>query len=165
MAAHLAFALSTVLLVLVADRMLHAQGPLTEEQKAAWKDLNPDMSLAKVARVNEEFPMSDQENSAKWDPNLAMSDEFNGRKLDDSKWWTTNPDWKGREPEWFDPRQRVGERRLPAAHHAPGRAPPELKEKGYHTYATAAVKSKDPMISTVPLSAPVRTPIGINRST
>lgn len=103
MAAHLTFALSTVLLVLVADPMLHAQGPLTEEQKAAWKDLNPDMSSTKVARVNEEFPLSDQENSAKWDPNLAMSDEFNGRKLDDSKWWPTNPDWKGREPGWFDP--------------------------------------------------------------
>ena len=32
-----------------------------------------------------------------------LSDEFNGRTMDTSKWYPYNPGWKGREPGYFSP--------------------------------------------------------------
>lgn len=119
-----------------------AQGPLTDEQKAAWVDLHPDMTTQAVKRTTNRFPLSDQKNSGKWVKYAPMSDEFNGGKLDDAKWWRTNPEWKGRQPGWFDPENVVvkdGCLQLTARLAEPAAMP---KSEGYHTYTTAAMKSK-----------------------
>lgn len=39
----------------------------------------------------------------RWVLNEAFSDEFNGTKLDDSKWYDYHPKWRGREPGLFVP--------------------------------------------------------------
>jgi len=38
------------------------------------------------------------------DRNLAFSDEFNASSLDTVKWWDHNPEWKGKFPSIFMPR-------------------------------------------------------------
>ena len=120
-----------------------AQGPLTEEQKAEWKDLKPDVTSQSIKRVNYRFPLSDQKNVGKWVKNAFFSDEFNGKKLDDKKWWPTNPEWKGRQPGWFDPQNVVikdGCLQLNACKAEPAGMP---ISEGYKTYTTAAIKSKE----------------------
>lgn len=45
----------------------------------------------------------------RWVLNAKFSDEFNGDKLDDSKWYDYHPNWSGREPGIFLPSQvKVG---------------------------------------------------------
>lgn len=39
----------------------------------------------------------------KWLPIQALSDEFNEKQLDTTKWRTTQPYWLGRTPSQFDP--------------------------------------------------------------
>lgn len=41
----------------------------------------------------------------RWVLNAQFSDEFNGTKLDDSKWYDYHPNWSGREPGIFLPSQ------------------------------------------------------------
>lgn len=41
----------------------------------------------------------------RWILNEQFSDEFNGTKLDDTKWLDHHDSWKGREPGMFDPKQ------------------------------------------------------------
>jgi hypothetical protein len=41
----------------------------------------------------------------RWIINELFSDEFNGTKLDDTKWYDYHPKWKGREPGIFLPSQ------------------------------------------------------------
>ncbi|MDO5582152.1 MAG: family 16 glycosylhydrolase [Planctomycetia bacterium] len=70
-----------------------------------------------------------------------FSDEFNGSKLDPGKWDPFNPSWKGRAPGWFS-RENVavkdGSLQLTArVEHVPN------IPKRYHTFTTAAVKSKE----------------------
>jgi beta-glucanase (GH16 family) len=121
----------------------YAQGPLTDEQKTQWKDLKPDMATQTVKRVTDRYPLSDQKNEGKWVKYAPMSDEFNGNHLDTKKWWPVNPEWKGRQPGWFDPDNVVvkdGCLQLTARKAEPVGMP---KSEGYHTYTTAAVKSKE----------------------
>lgn len=40
----------------------------------------------------------------KWVLQEEFSDEFNGKKLDKSKWNDTYPGWTGRAPGWFNPK-------------------------------------------------------------
>lgn len=83
---------------------------------------------------------SDPPKDVKWEPIKELTDEFNGNKLDSEKWYDHNPGWKGREPGYFSPKNvevRDGELRLTAR----AEDLPDLP-KGYHTFTTAAVKSK-----------------------
>lgn len=77
---------------------------------------------------------------AKWEPIPELTDEFNGKVLDAAKWHDRNPQWKGREPGFFSPKNvtvKDGKLHLTArAENLPG-----LPE-GYHTFTTAAVKSR-----------------------
>lgn len=59
-----------------------------------------DFSNAPV-RLNNQFPLSDQENAGNWTMLKEYSDEFNGNKLDTRKWYPNNPKWKGRKPTYF----------------------------------------------------------------
>jgi hypothetical protein len=38
-----------------------------------------------------------------WEPIPELSDEFNGKRLDETKWLDYHPYWKGRAPSRFDP--------------------------------------------------------------
>lgn len=70
------------------------------------------------------------------------SDEFDGDKLDSTKWHTTNPSWLGREPALFLPKNvRVegGELILSSHREEPLNS---LSDK-YHTFTSAAVQSVD----------------------
>lgn len=94
------------------------------------------------ARTTEAFPLSDQENRSGWSLYAAFSDEFDGEKLDADKWWDHNPTWLGRPPAFFDPRNvTVSDGKLNLAMRKQ-EAPEAPKDKGYHTYTSAAVKSK-----------------------
>ncbi len=93
-------------------------------------------------RTTNELPLSDQDDAAGWLPWAAMSDEFEGQGLDESKWWSKNPRWAGRKPGWFDPANvKIDDGKL---HLTMQKAePPEaMKAKGYQTYTCAAVQSK-----------------------
>ena len=76
----------------------------------------------------------------KWKPIPELTDEFEGTKLDSTKWHDHDPGWKGREPGFFSPKNvAVHDGKL----HLTARVEnlPDLPE-GYHTFTTAAVKSK-----------------------
>jgi beta-glucanase (GH16 family) len=76
----------------------------------------------------------------KWKSIPELTDEFEGRALDAKKWHDHNPGWKGREPGFFSPKNvSVSDGKL----HLTSRVEtlPDLP-KGFHTFTTAAVKSK-----------------------
>lgn len=76
-----------------------------------------------------------------WEPMGEFSDEFDGNRLDESKWIPRNPEWQGRQPGWFNPsnvRLSGGMLHLDAKRE-------DLKglPQGFHTYTTAFVRSKN----------------------
>ena len=80
----------------------------------------------------------------KFVPIPEFADEFNGGRLDVAKWDDHNPEWPGRKPGLFS-KDNVsvadGLLNLTAkAEDLPG------EPAGYHTYTTAAVKSKTPVL-------------------
>lgn len=85
-------------------------------------------------------PASDPQNTKNWKLLDEFSDDFNGTQIDDSKWYDYNPQWKGRKPGYFS-RDNVnvqnGYLQLTAKYEDLAEMP-----DGYHTYTTAAVKSK-----------------------
>jgi beta-glucanase (GH16 family) len=94
------------------------------------------------ARVTDTLPLSDQANEAGWQKYEIMSDEFDGTKLDPNKWYPTNPNWLGRRPAFFYPGNvsvRDGKLHLTMRKQE---VPEMPKDKGYHTYTSAAVQSK-----------------------
>ena len=75
-----------------------------------------------------------------WEPFPTLTDEFDGGKLDESKWFPNNPGWLGRQPGYFNPKNvRVadGMLHLDAKKESLANLP-----AGYHTYTTAFVKGK-----------------------
>ena len=83
---------------------------------------------------------ADPPSPSKWEPIPELTDEFEGDKLDSKKWHDRNPDWKGRFPGFFSRNNvSVSDGKL----HLTARVEnlPNLP-KGYHTFTTAAVKSK-----------------------
>jgi len=99
--------------------------------------------LGEIPRhATDAYPLSDQANEAGWAKYEPMSDEFDAGELDPNKWWPKNPTWLGRQPAWFDPANVTvanGKLHLTMRKSEPPQMP---KEKGYHTYTSAAVQSK-----------------------
>ena len=83
---------------------------------------------------------ADPPENGKWQPIPELTDEFDGDRLDPAKWHDHNPQWKGRQPGFFS-KKNVTVR--DGALHLTARAEdlPNLPD-GYHTFTTAAVKSK-----------------------
>lgn len=79
--------------------------------------------------------------SLRWEPIPEMTDEFEGERLDAAKWWDVNPHWEGRPPALFMASNvRVAGGRLMLTARAENPPPPQRPE--YHTFTTAAVKSR-----------------------
>jgi len=93
-------------------------------------------------RITETLPLSDQGNEGEWIPYQALWDEFEGEKLDAEKWHDRNPGWLGRQPGYFYPGNvQVHDGQLHLLMQK--QEVPEMpKDQGYHTYTSAAVKSK-----------------------
>ncbi len=93
-------------------------------------------------RITNAFPLSDQGNQGDWEKYELMSDEFDGVKLDPNKWHPVNPKWLGRQPAFFySGNVRVSSGKLHLVMRK--QEVPEMpKDKGYHTYTSAAVQSK-----------------------
>lgn len=63
---------------------------------------------ATFAQSKPVYPFSDPNNSGGWVLNQAVSDEFEGTKIDESKWFVEGQNgdfyiWKGRAPSQFAP--------------------------------------------------------------
>ncbi len=75
-----------------------------------------------------------------WEPIAELCDEFEGTALDAARWHPRNPSWKGRLPAWFHTANvAVRDGKLHLTMKAEDL--PDLP-KGYHTFTSAAVKSK-----------------------
>lgn len=75
----------------------------------------------------------------------AFSDEFNGEKLDDAKWWDFNPEWYGRKPGYFaraNVSVKDGALHLAARVQKQDEVTVENKVRGYDQFTTSSVKSK-----------------------
>ena len=110
-------------------------------QDKGWTLVGPLKDIPK--RVSDELPLSDQTNQGKWTPYPALTDEFKVETLDPEKWWPTNPKWAGRQPALFhasNVKVADGELQLTMRKWFP---PEGTKRKGYHTYTSAAVQSKE----------------------
>ena len=92
--------------------------------------------------VTDACPLSDQANESNWIKYESMSDEFDGRELNSNKWYPTNPRWLGRQPAYFYPgnvKVNNGKLHLSMRKQEVSEMP---RDKGYHTYTSAAVQSK-----------------------
>ncbi|MGJ8695391.1 MAG: family 16 glycosylhydrolase [Verrucomicrobiaceae bacterium] len=144
--------------VLVYDRGFYVAEPINEivgylEKKWSFQeDRSNDWALygplPKVAeRTSDKLPLSDQANAGKWETFELMWDEFEGEKLDETKWWDHNPNWYGRAPGRFLPREVVvkeGELRL-TMRKDPSLEPKQFYKGGemYRDYSSGTIKSKE----------------------
>ena len=138
-------ALSHEEFVAVAGRDIAANPPIAQgpqPHNAGWTDIKP-QPFEPVKRVTDEFPLSDQGNKGGWVKYEPMSDEFNGDKLDEAKWWPCNPTWKGRQPGFFHPGNVKVEGGMLHLTMKKEEVPEMPKAEKYHTYTCAAVQSKD----------------------
>ncbi len=106
------------------------------------EDFSPEMPAEAVARARDDLPLSDQDDRGGWVRYEPMWDEFDGEALDTGKWWPNNPGWLGRQPAFFwteNVAVKGGRLRLTMRRQEAPEAP---KEQGFHTYTSAAVKSK-----------------------
>ena len=74
-----------------------------------------------------------------------FSDEFNGDKLEDAKWWDFNPMWVGRRPGLYvrdNVAVKDGMLQISATKMPEHMETVENHVRGFHTFATGAVKSK-----------------------
>ena len=84
--------------------------------------------------------LADPPAGSKWEPIPELTDEFDGIALNAAKWHDCNPGWQGRQPGFFSKKNvSVSDGKLHLA--AKAEDLPDLP-KGYHTFTTAAVKSK-----------------------
>mgnify|MGYP001550219554 CR=1 FL=1 len=88
--------IATALLVMSS---VHAQQETATRPGKIWNRTGP---LGKTPQhVTDDNPLSDQQNQGGWERYEPMSDEFDGDKLDDSKWALGLYWWKGRQPALF----------------------------------------------------------------
>ena len=94
-------------------------------------------------RVNDKWPLSDQQNREGWEPYEPLTDEFEGETLDTDKWMPKHMHWTGRQPAFFNPENvEVSDGKL----HLTMRrqeVPEELRDRGYHDYSSACVHARE----------------------
>lgn len=74
-----------------------------EDRSGDWTRQGPMPVLPE--RTEKNLPLHDQSNTGGWTPWQPMWDEFAGEALDSQKWWDYNPNWFGRAPGRFLPRE------------------------------------------------------------
>jgi acetyl esterase/lipase/beta-glucanase (GH16 family) len=93
-------------------------------------------------RTTDAYPLSDQENKGKWVKFEPMTDEFEGKELDRSKWTVGMYWWKGRQPALFsDKNVTVSHGKLHLSMRKE-KLPPEAEKLGYKDYTSAALHTK-----------------------
>jgi beta-glucanase (GH16 family) len=137
-------AVSFVLAVCAAraeEKQLPAKSVATQRPAKIWNRTGP---LGKAPKqVTDAYPLSDQQNKGGWVKFEPMSDEFEGRELDLTKWVLGNYGWKGRQPALFsDKNITVSDGKLQLTMRKE-KLPPEVKKQGYHDYTSAALNSKE----------------------
>ena len=118
---------------------------IANEQENDNKPQNPANEV--LNESPEWLPMTDPDNAREWKLSVTMSDEFNAAELDTSKWENPHGAWSGRSPSWFEPtnvRMEDGNLVLRSCMVDDDYSSPTLDKLGaaYHTYAAAAVRSK-----------------------
>ncbi len=109
--------------------------------------LRPTNALPAVARLRDDLPLHDQANRGGWAPYAPWTDEFVAPMLDTNRWYDHNPDWHGRAPARYLPRNVTvsnGALGITMSLDAP-KEPLDLYKNGkdlYHTFAAASVVSK-----------------------
>ena len=97
-------------------------------------------SIMKALSAAAQPTVKDAAGTIKWTPLAALTDEFDGTKLDETKWHPNNPTWKGRLPGFFSKKNvTVVDGKLNITMKA--ETLPNLP-KGYNTFTCGAVKSK-----------------------
>jgi beta-glucanase (GH16 family) len=71
-----------------------------------------------------------------------LTDEFDGAGLDTAKWHPVNPGWLGRQPAFFSKNNVAVEEGMLNLTMRKEEPPAALKDKGFHTYSSAAVQSR-----------------------
>jgi beta-glucanase (GH16 family) len=93
-------------------------------------------------RVTDASPLSDQDNKDGWIKFEPMSDEFEGKELDQKKWVMGIEGWKGRQPALFsDKNVTVSDGKLHLTMRKE-KLPPEVEKLGYKDYTSAALHTK-----------------------
>jgi beta-glucanase (GH16 family) len=145
MSAHMPFAAAWPVAATCTLLALASAASAGRPDPATWKDYQvgpAGFRPAKRLPGGDAYPLSDQANKGKWRRYAPLWDEFDGNRLDATKWWDINPEWKGRQPAAFMPSNVSvydGKLHLTMKKEEP---PAELKAQGYHTYTSAAVQSK-----------------------
>ena len=98
-------------------------------------------SVLQVLSAAEKEPISCPLEFGKWELIPEFSDEFQGTELDGTKWFPNNPSWKGRQPGFFS-KDNVEVKDGMLHLFAKAENLPDLP-RGYHTFTTAAVQSKN----------------------
>jgi beta-glucanase (GH16 family) len=93
-------------------------------------------------RVTDAYPLSDQQNRGGWVKFEPMSDEFEGKELDRSKWVVGGDWWKGRPPALFsDKNVTVSDGKLHLTMRKEN-LPPQAAKQGYKDYTCAALHTR-----------------------
>ncbi len=127
----------TLVVMLLLGAVTHA------EEEHPTKMWNRTGSLGETPKhVTDSYPLSDQENKCGWVKFEPMSDEFEGKELDRSKWVIGMDWWKGRQPALFSEKNiTVSDGKLHLIMRKE-KLPAELGKQGYHDYSSAALHSK-----------------------
>lgn len=115
-----------------------------EDRENHWTHVGP--LPEKPGRVTRGLPLSDQSNNGQWTKHEAMWDEFEGRELDDAKWWDHNPSWYGRAPARYLARDVAvadGELRITMQRDDSLPAKKFYRDEVYENYSSGTIKSKN----------------------
>ncbi len=111
-----------------------------DRSKPVWTRVGP--LGERPRRVTDLYPLSDQQNKENWSKFEPLSDEFESKDLDSSKWTLGMSWWKGRQPALFadrnvtvsDGKLHLTMRKEPVA--------PQFERLGYRDHTSAAVHTK-----------------------
>ena len=127
----------TLVVVLLLGAVAHA------EEKHPTKIWNRTGPLGETPKhVTDSYPLSDQENKGGWVKFEPMTDEFEGKELDRSKWTVGMYWWKGRQPALFSEKNvTVSDGKLHLTMRKE-KLPSEAEKQGYKDYTSAALHTK-----------------------
>lgn len=128
--------------LLIACTVQADEKPAKAEKRPAkmWTCTGPLGEMPK--HVTDACPLSDQQNKGRWVRFEPMSDEFEGKELDLTKWEYGIAPWKGRQPALFsDKNVTVSDGKLHLTIRKEN-LPPEAEKQGYKDYSSAALHTK-----------------------